>query len=92
MIDTTEAVRLAAEAMRATVYQEECPHEEADPYDACLDCGATAAVAAALPALAEQFAALIEATCRTEQHSLFDGLCGGCEDAARLVRESGAAA
>jgi hypothetical protein len=87
MIDTTEAVRLAAEAMRATVYQD-CPHEEADPYDACLDCGATAAVTAALPALAEQFAALIEATCRSDQHSLFDGLCGGCEDAAQIVREA----
>lgn len=58
MIATTEAVRLAAEAT-AGVYREAYPGAVVRaaafyPY-------ATAAVAAALPALAEQFAALIEA-------------------------------
>lgn len=92
MIDTTEAVRLAAEAMRATAYREDCPHEGADPYDACLDCGATAAVAAALPALAEQFAALIEAHRHYDEPDFpshwWDGYFEARADAARLVREA----
>lgn len=94
-IDITEATRLAAEAMRATVYREECPHEGADPYDACLDCGAPAAVTAALPALAEQFAALIradyEATVASPMgygEEFLRVYLAANETAARLVREA----
>ena len=54
-----EAERLAAEALRASIWAEECPHDgpDGDPYGPCLDCGAAAVV----PILAEHFAQAVEA-------------------------------
>ncbi len=87
MIDTTEAARLAAEALHS-----ELGHSHYGLDVGVCDCGldATAAVAAALPALAEQFASLIEArkagvTDRTESGR---DVLRGLSTAARLVREA----
>ena len=97
MIDTTEVVRLAAEALS----QHRLAYTE-DGLAACQGCAwtdvldaeweghaACIAVTAALPALAEQFAALIEAAIRanpltTQERWQQSGLIA----AARLVREA----
>lgn len=107
MIDTTEAVRLAAEALWVT---EHYPVDENDmrlPSADHPDCvgmevmsypSAAAAVTAALPALAEQFAALIEAARHPhgyhragvppEDAAEWCALCDRMTHAARLVREA----
>ncbi|MGL4256922.1 MAG: hypothetical protein ACRCSL_11360 [Microbacterium sp.] len=47
-LHTPEAVEAVAAALRQSCYHEDCPHGDADgdPYGACLDCGAAAALRA----------------------------------------------
>ena len=87
MIDKTEAVRLAAEAL----HREACLPGCVSPvrHAAYHEPAATAAVTAALPALAEQFAALIETRCRPTYHQRCAcAVCAMISTAARLVREA----
>lgn len=87
MIDTTEAVRLAAEALA----RNENGGADCDPSE-WNETDATAAVTAALPALAEQFAALIEAErarCTPSASTPADSYwLDGLDVATRLVREA----
>jgi hypothetical protein len=97
VIDTTEAVRLAAEVTRELIIGY-VGFDAGLPMTIQADEVATAAVTAALPALAEQFAALIEAealkferSAQFESHSRRTQLLGhasGLGHAARLVREA----
>lgn len=87
---TDDAIRQAAlGALRSSVYAEVCPHldDGQDPYDACLDCGTTAVVAAVRPLIESQ---LRERLAAAIEERAAEGLDPGHLEymaAARIVRE-----